>query len=126
MYNLFFPIRLQSIAMFYSALILDMTVSVMSSTTTMLVLTIAGGFYARNVPVWMRWVKYISYPQHVFYALSNIDLRSIDIEYVSFSLYSYKFYLTVNLEGNVSVNFFTKYGQLLIVATFMPDVYIIL
>jgi len=46
----------------------------------MLVLTLAGGYYVRNVPVWFRWIKYLAFTQHAYYAILTVDLTNIHIE----------------------------------------------
>ncbi|XP_067944031.1 uncharacterized protein [Watersipora subatra] len=68
-----------SMSMAYSALILKMHISIMFCTTTMLLLTLSGGFYAKSVPFWLEWLKYASFLQHSYSAILNIDLNSIDI-----------------------------------------------
>lgn len=62
-----------------ASLILDIPLIMMSSTTIMLVAMLAGGFYAKNVPVWALWMKYASFIQYAYYSLLTIDIQNADL-----------------------------------------------
>jgi len=61
-------------------MILDVPLIMMSSTTVMLVAMLAGGFYAKNIPFWAEWMKYLSFVQYAYFSLVTIDIHNIDIE----------------------------------------------
>ena len=64
----------------FAAMILDVPLIMMSSTTVMLVAMLAGGFYAKNIPFWAEWMKYLSFIQYSYFSLVTIDFHNVDIE----------------------------------------------
>lgn len=66
----------------FGALILKLELVLMSCTTTMLFVTLAGGYYAKNVPFWAEWMKYASFISYSYYGLLAIDITHTDIRLV--------------------------------------------
>ncbi|KAF6029155.1 hypothetical protein EB796_012552 [Bugula neritina] len=52
----------------YTAFI-DLSPSLASSSTVILVFTAAGSFYTTHLPFWMEWIKYVSFMSHAFYSV---------------------------------------------------------
>jgi len=45
------------------------------ATVLMLTIMLTGGFFVRNIPVWISWVQYLSYIMYAYEALVNIHLK---------------------------------------------------
>merc|ERR1712176_618484 len=45
------------------------------ATVLMLTIMLTGGFFVRDIPVWISWVQYLSYIMYAYEALVNIHLK---------------------------------------------------
>ena len=45
------------------------------ATILMLTIMLTGGFFVRDIPVWLSWISYLSYIQYAWDALINIHLK---------------------------------------------------
>ena len=45
-----------------------------AATVLMLTIMLTGGFFVRDIPVWISWIQYLSYILYAFYGLVDIHL----------------------------------------------------
>lgn len=55
-----------SVGMFIGAAVMSLKRAQTIATVTMLLVMLVGGFYARNVPSWLSWIKYASFMFYSF------------------------------------------------------------
>ena len=65
-----------SLGLFLGALFLDMKRAQSAATVVMLTFMLTGGFFIRNLPAWIGWIKYLSFMTYTFQAFLNIHLGS--------------------------------------------------
>jgi len=66
---------------------IDLSPSLASSSTTILVFMTAGGFFTTYMPFWIRWMKYVSFISHGFYANLNVQYSGTRIRFVELQLH---------------------------------------
>merc|ERR1711907_837168 len=65
-----------SLGLFLGALFLDMKKAQSAATIIMLTFMLSMGFFIRNMPAWIGWIKYLSFMTYTFQAFLNIHLGS--------------------------------------------------
>ena len=64
----------ESIGFFISTLTINTDVAISVGTVLALLFLILGGFYARNIPSWLDWLKYFSALRYVYIATLKVIL----------------------------------------------------
>jgi len=64
-----------SLGLLIGAWFLNMKRAQSAATVVMLTIMLAGGFFVRDIPVWMSWIQYVSYIMYAWNALVTIHLK---------------------------------------------------
>ena len=64
-----------SLGLFLGAWFLNLKRAQSMATVLMLTIMLTGGFFVRDIPVWLSWISYLSYIQYAWDALINIHLK---------------------------------------------------
>jgi len=64
-----------SLGLLIGAAFLNLKRAQSAATVLMLTIMLTGGFFVREIPVWLSWISYLSYIQYAWDALINIHLK---------------------------------------------------
>ncbi|KMZ56615.1 ABC transporter G family member [Zostera marina] len=70
----------QGLGLAIGSLVLDTKQAMTMSAVILMALSLCGGFFVKNIPVFMRWIKYVSYIHHAYRLLlsAQFSMRSTD------------------------------------------------
>ena len=68
----------ESIGFFISTLTINTDVAISISTVVALLFLILGGFYAKFIPPWLDWLKYVSALRYVYVAVLKVVLQDYE------------------------------------------------
>ncbi|KAK3585439.1 hypothetical protein CHS0354_020158 [Potamilus streckersoni] len=63
----------QTMGLFLGILCMDMRRGISIATVVIMFIMLLGGFYTRNMPVWISWIKYFSFLHYTFHALLYLE-----------------------------------------------------
>ncbi|KAL3842528.1 hypothetical protein ACJMK2_020531 [Sinanodonta woodiana] len=64
----------QTMGLFLGILCMDMRRGISIATVVIMFIMLLGGFYTRHMPVWISWIKYLSFLHYTFHALLYLEL----------------------------------------------------
>jgi hypothetical protein len=63
----------QSLGLLVGATVMDLKKATTLASVIMLAFLLTGGYFVRQIPVWIRWLKYLSFPYYTFRLLLKIQ-----------------------------------------------------
>jgi len=69
----------QSVGLLFGALYQNVKTAQAVSTVTVLTIMLVGGFYVENIPVWIDWLKYLSFIRYGYFITLKLQFRDENV-----------------------------------------------